>query len=49
VPLTELHVAPYGHVIVDIIGDQLDPVVVPPVIEQLRLHVKKLLDLTLQE
>jgi hypothetical protein len=36
-------------VIVDVVGDQLYPVVVPPVIEQLRLHVEKLLDLTLQE
>src|SRR6266581_916930 len=49
VPLTELHVAPYGHVIVDVVGDQLYPVAVPPVIEQLRLHVEELLDLTLQE
>src|SRR5438128_9818205 len=49
VPLAELHVAPYGHVIVDVVGDQLDPVAVPPVIEQFRLHVEELLDLALQE
>ena len=33
----------------DALRDQLKPVVVPPVIEQFRLHVEKLLDLTLQK
>src|SRR5262245_42955713 len=43
--LAELHVAPHRHPIADVVGEQVEPVAIAALVEQLRLAIKKIRDL----
>ena len=47
--LAELDVAADGHVVVDVLGDELDPVVEAAVVEEFGLAVEEALDVALEE
>jgi hypothetical protein len=49
VKLAKLDVAAHGHVVVDVLGDEIDPIAPAPLVQQLRLHVQELLDLSLEQ
>ena len=42
-------VAPHGHEVVGVLGEELEPLLVPPLVEQLGLPVEELLDLLLEQ
>src|SRR6266567_2632664 len=49
IPFAEVHVLPNGHEVVNIVGHEADPLFVPPLVQQSRLVVEKLLNLVLDD
>src|SRR5262249_19685335 len=43
--LAELHVAPHRHPVADVLGQQAEPFLVAPLVEQLRLAIEEIGDL----
>ena len=47
--LADFDVAPHRHPVADVVGDQLEPVLVAPLVEELRLVIEELLDFLPQQ